>query len=185
MEREEFKRVVVIGTSGSGKTTLAEQLAAALGHEHIELDAIHWLPDWEMRPLEEFRGKVAEALAGETWVADGNYGKVREIVWGRATTVVWLNFSRAVVLWRIVSRTLKRSLRQEVLFSGNQETLSKALFSKDSIVAWSMGTFARRRREYPQLFKQAAYEHLNVVELHRPKQAAAFVKEIISKRNEK
>jgi adenylate kinase family enzyme len=185
MEREDFQRVVVIGTSGSGKTTLAERLAAALGYEHIELDAIHWLPDWEMRPLEEFREKVTEAIAGETWVVDGNYGKVRDIVWGRATTVVWLNYSRAVVLWRIVTRTLLRSLRQEELFSGNRESLATAMFGKESIVAWSMGTFARRRREYPQLFKQAAYEHLNVVELHRPKQAAAFVKEMISKRNEK
>lgn len=185
MEREDFQRVVVIGTSGSGKTTLAERLSAALGHEHIELDAIHWLPDWEMRPLEEFRGKVTEAITGETWVVDGNYSKVRDIVWGRATTVVWLNYSRGVVLWRIVTRTLKRSLRREVLFSGNQETLSKALFSKDSIVAWSMGTFARRRREYPQLFKEAAYEHLNVVELRHPKQAAVLVEMINRKRNEK
>ncbi len=64
------------------ETTLAERLAAALGYEHIELDAIHWLPDWEMRPLEEFREKVTEAIAGETWVVDGNYGKVRDIVWG-------------------------------------------------------------------------------------------------------
>ena len=185
MVQEKFNRVVVIGTSGSGKTTFAERLAAELGHEHIELDAIHWLPDWEMRPLEEFREKVTEAIAGETWVIDGNYSKVRDIVWGRATTVVWLNYSRAVVLWRIVTRTLSRSLRQEVLFSGNQETLSKALFSKDSIVAWSMGTFARRRKEYPQLFKEEAYAHLNVVELRRPKQADAFVKRMISRRNEK
>lgn len=185
MDREHFKRVVVIGTSGSGKTSLAERLATALAVEHVELDAIHWLPDWEMRPLEDFRGKVTEALAGETWVADGNYSKVRDIVWGRATTLVWLNYSRAVVLWRIVTRTLKRSLRQEVLFSGNQESLSTAMFGKDSIVAWSMGTFARRRREYPQLFKEAAYAHLNVVELRRPKQAVAFLARISIKGNEK
>jgi len=118
-------------------------------------------------------------------VADGNYSKVRDIVWGRATTLVWLNYSRAVVLWRIVTRTLKRSVRQEVLFSGNQESLSTAMFGKDSIVAWSMGTFARRRREYPQLFKEAAYAHLNVVELRRPKQAAAFLARIRIRGNEK
>lgn len=170
--------MVVIGSSGSGKTSLAERLAALLGYTHVELDAIHWLPDWEMRPLDDFREQVTEALSGETWVVDGNYSKVRDIVWGRATTVVWLNYSRAVVLWRIVTRTLLRSLSQEVLFSGNKESLSTAMFGKESIVLWSMSTFARRRREYPQLFKEAAYDHLNVVELRRPKQAVAILNEI-------
>lgn len=182
---EAFNRVVVIGCSGAGKTTFAERLSAVLGHEHIELDAIHWLPDWEMRPVDDFRHKVSEAIAGETWVVDGNYSKVRDIVWGRATAVVWLNYPRAVVLWRIVSRTIKRSLRQEVLFSGNQETLSKAMFSKESIVAWSMSTFARRRREYPQLFSQAENAHLHVVELRRPKQVKAFLALVSSEGNKK
>ena len=177
--------MVVIGSSGSGKTTLAERLAALLGHTHVELDSIHWLPDWEMCPLDDFREQVTAALSSETWVTDGNYGKVRDIVWGRATTVVWLNYSRAVVLWRIVTRTLLRSLRQEVLFSGNRESLSTAMFSKESIVAWSMNTYTRRRREYPQLFKEAAYAHLNVVELRRPKEAADLLNEIRIKGIEK
>jgi adenylate kinase family enzyme len=185
MKTEDLQRVVVIGTSGSGKTTLAGRLAAALGHEHIELDAIHWMPDWEMRPLDDFREKVTAATTGDRWVIDGNYSKVRDIVWGRATTVVWLNYSRAVVLWRIVTRTLLRSLRQEVLFSGNRESLSTAMFGKESIVAWSMSTFSRRRREYPQLFKETAYAHLKVVELRRPKHAAALLGEIRIKGNMK
>jgi len=170
MNDENFSRVVVIGTSGSGKTTLAQRLADVLDVPHIELDAIHWLPDWEMRPLEDFRENVSAITAGETWVLDGNYSKVRDISWGRATCVVWLNYSRPLVLWRIVTRTLRRSLFKEELFSGNRETLSTALFGKESIVAWSMGTFARRRREYPQLLREPRYAHLELVELRRPKQ---------------
>jgi len=178
MDKDDFRRVVVIGTSGSGKTTMAERLAAVLGHEHIELDAIHWLPDWQMRPLEEFREKVAEATVGETWVLDGNYSKVRDIVWGRATCVVWLNYSRALVFWRIVTRTLRRSLFQEELFSGNRESLSRAMFGRESIVAWSMSTFMRRRREYPQLFQEPAYQHLHVVELQCPGQAGKLLEQV-------
>ena len=71
---------------------MAECLAGILGYAHIELDALHWLPDWEMRPLDSLRGMVTTATAAETWVADGNYSKVRDIAWARATTVVWLNW---------------------------------------------------------------------------------------------
>jgi hypothetical protein len=51
-------RVVVVGSSCSGKTTFAKRLAATLGHPHIELDALNWLPDWVQRPEEEFGALV-------------------------------------------------------------------------------------------------------------------------------
>lgn len=162
---------------------MAEFLAGILGHAHIELDALHWLPDWEMRPLDSFRGMVTTATAAETWVADGNYSKVRDIAWARATTIVWMNYSRAVVLWRIVSRTLRRCVRREVLFSGNRENFSTAMFGRESIIVWSMSTFARRRRECPQFFQQPAYAHLTVVELRRPAQAAAFLAQLAGEKN--
>ena len=41
-----MQRLVVVGTSGSGKTTVAGQLALILGVPHIELDSLHWEPDW-------------------------------------------------------------------------------------------------------------------------------------------
>ena len=40
----DLRRIVVIGSSCSGKTTLAKQIAGELGIQHIELDAIHWMP---------------------------------------------------------------------------------------------------------------------------------------------
>lgn len=38
-----------------------------------------------------------------------------------------------------------------------------------------MNTYARRRREYPQLFKLPQFAHLEVVELRSPRQARAFL----------
>ena len=40
---------------------MAKQVAAALEVPHIELDALHWLPDWQERPDSEFRELVASA----------------------------------------------------------------------------------------------------------------------------
>ena len=93
-------RTVVIGIGGSGKTTLAKQLAAHYGLRHIELDALYWLPNWQIREVDDFRALVAQAVAHDQWVTDGNYRVVRDLVWGRATTVIWLNYPLWTVMWR-------------------------------------------------------------------------------------
>ena len=40
-------RVVVVGTSGAGKTVMAKRIASALDLRFIELDRLHWEPNWE------------------------------------------------------------------------------------------------------------------------------------------
>ncbi|MCK4314185.1 MAG: adenylate kinase [Anaerolineae bacterium] len=148
------QRIVVVGTSGSGKTTTAGQIAQRLGITHVELDAIHWEPDWTMAPLDVFRERTAQALSGDVWVVDGNYSKVRDIVWSRADTVVWLDYTLPVIMWQLVRRTLRRSLTREELWGGNRESLRMALFSRESILLWALQTYRRRRREYPILLRR-------------------------------
>ena len=87
------RRIAVVGTSGSGKTTLAHRLAERLGIPHVELDALHWGPNWTPVAADLFRERVAQALSGEAWVVDGNYSRVRDIIWTRADTLVWLDYS--------------------------------------------------------------------------------------------
>ena len=82
------RRISIIGTTGSGKTTLGQNIAARLGISHIELDAIHWRENWEPLPIDEFRNQLALALPEDAWVVDGNYSKVRDIIWERADTIV-------------------------------------------------------------------------------------------------
>jgi len=55
------RRVVVLGVTGAGKTTFAAALARKLGVQHIELDALHWEPNWVMAELDVFRDRVARA----------------------------------------------------------------------------------------------------------------------------
>jgi adenylate kinase family enzyme len=165
------QRFVVIGTSGSGKTTTASQIAHRLGIPHVELDALHWEPDWTPAPLDLFRERVARALSGDTWVVDGNYGKVRDIVWGRAATVVWLDYRLTVIMGQLVHRTWRRIVMRETLWGGNRESLRQTLFSRESILLWALQTYRRRRREYPLLFDRPEYAHLTVVRLRSPRAA--------------
>ena len=64
-----------------------------------------------MAETDVFRARVAAAIARPTWVADGNYSKVRDLVWARADTVVWLDYPLPVVVARLVRRTLTRMWR--------------------------------------------------------------------------
>ena len=103
-----MNRVVVIGTSCVGKTIFARSLAEALCCPHIELDALYWQPNWTPRPPEEFRKLVAQELSLGCWVTDGNYSVVRDLIWSRATTVIWLNYGFPLVLWRALTRSDSR-----------------------------------------------------------------------------
>jgi len=158
-------RVSVVGTSCSGKTTMARQIAARCHIRHIELDAVHWQPNWTPLERDQFRSVVALAAAGDQWVIDGNYSAVRDIVWERATDVVWLNLPFAVVLWRAIKRTGRRTLTGEELWAGNRETLRNVLFSRDSIVWWVIQTHQRRTRQYAQLFRSGDHPDFTVHEV--------------------
>src|SRR5687768_11356647 len=104
-----YQRVVVVGVTGSGKSTLAEKLAARCGLHYIELDALHWEPNWQEAPLEVFRPRVEQALQGsDRWIVAGNYHIVRDLVWPRAEAVIWLDYSIWRVLWQLTRRSLKR-----------------------------------------------------------------------------
>ena len=87
----DLSRIVVIGTSGSGKTAMASDLSEILGAPHVEFDAYRHGPNWTETPDETFRKQLAEALSADKWVADGNYSVARDVVWPRATVVIWLD----------------------------------------------------------------------------------------------
>lgn len=173
-------RFVIIGTSGCGKSTFARRLAALTRSPHIELDALHWLENWTERPDAEFAAAVQHAAQGERWVADGNYNFVRNVLWPRATHIVWLNFSRPVVFSRVLRRTARRSLLRERLWHGNRESLLRALFSRDSILVWSWTTFASNRSKYAALRSGPEYPHLTWIEFTTPQQAEAHLTDLAS-----
>jgi adenylate kinase family enzyme len=163
------RRIAVVGTTGSGKTTLARKLAERLDIPHVELDSLHWEADWTPAPKQVFHSRVIQALDREAWTTDGNYSELRDITWGNADTVVWLDYPLPLVLSRVTRRTIRRWLRREVLWGNNQEQLRRTLLSRDSIILYALRTYRRRRREYPSLFRQAKYAHLRVVHLTSPR----------------
>lgn len=168
-------RYIVVGTSGAGKSTFAAALAQACGCPYIELDALYWGPGWAAVPHEQFEARMRSATAGECWVADGNYTAVRDVLWARATHIVWLNYGRGIVFPRVLWRTLSRGLLRTRLSHGNRESLRMAFFSRDSVLWWSYSTFARNRVKFAGLRSDPAYGHLEWTEITKPSRARAFI----------
>ncbi len=148
----------MIGVSASGKTTLAKELSKRLHCEHIELDALYHLPNWQDATVDDFRARSELHLRSGRWVCDGYYGNWAS-QFDRADLIIWLDYPFRIILRRVLWRTLKRLLTKEELWNGNRESW-KMTFSKDSIVAWVFKVYWKRKRETPQILELFKAERL-------------------------
>ena len=164
-----MKRILVVGQTGSGKTTLARRLAATLGLEHIELDAVHWQAGWQPLPTEAFRHRVAAAVSHNAWVTDGNYSAVQDLVLAKADTVVWLDYPLFTVFKQLTPRTFRRVFLRKELWNGNKERFWEQFLSRDSLFLWALRTHKAKRERYTALRSDPAYSYLHFVHLRSPK----------------
>jgi adenylate kinase family enzyme len=102
-----MQRILIIGSSGAGKSTLSRALGKATGIPVIHLDAEFWQPGWRETPREIWSERVAALLRSERWIMDGNYGGTMPARIQAADTVVLLNLSRWLCLYRVVSRSIR------------------------------------------------------------------------------
>jgi adenylate kinase family enzyme len=171
------RRVSVVGNSGSGKTTVAAALAGAIGAPHLELDAVFHQPNWKPLDTETFRAKVGAIVTADAWVVDGNYDRVRDLIWQRADTVVWLDLPRRTVMRQLILRTLRRMATREELWNGNTEPW-RDLFRLDpeqSILRWAWTQHDKYVGRYGAAIHDPANAHLTFIRLTSPAEVARFV----------
>lgn len=172
-----MQKINVIGTSGSGKSTFAKRLSDKLQIPYIEMDAIFWGKDWAMPSDEVFFENVKAALDKKScWVLDGNYSRTTPIKWKDADTVIWIDFSFGRTLYQAVKRAFLRTMSQEELWpgTGNRESFKK-LFSKDSIVLWTIKTYWQNKVRYSKIKHNPDYNHITFVRLRNPKECKRFL----------
>ena len=171
-----MRRVVVIGTTGSGKSTLAERLSEQTGLRVVELDALFWGRDWQGAPVELFRHRVERETRDDGWIVVGNYSQVRDLVWRPADTLVWLDLPLSLVMWRLVRRTVRRTVTKEDLWgTGNRESFVRSFFTRQSILLWALKTHRRNREKFTLECEFLAKEK-RVVRLRSPREVERFVR---------
>jgi adenylate kinase family enzyme len=167
-------RVSVVGSSGSGKTTFAKELARRIGAPHIELDAIYHQANWTPLPDDQFQARVREAVAADAWVVDGNYAVVRPIVLDRATTVVWLDYPRNLVMARVIRRSIIRAIDRKELWNGNKESVRNWI-DPEHPIRWAWSRHHRKHSEYAARFAEPRYAHLDVHQFTSPRAAREWL----------
>lgn len=175
-----MQRVCVVGNSGSGKSTLAATLAGQLGASYLELDSVFHQPDWQPLEREAFRERIDEFTQAPTWVVDGNYSAVRDIVWSRIDTVVWLDLPRHKVMRQLLGRTLRRMATRAELWNGNRERWQN-LFTFDpeeSILVWAWTKHSVYRQRYLDAMADPANSHLKFIRLRSRKESAALLADL-------
>lgn len=148
------RRIRVVGTSGSGKSTLAAEISRHTGLPLLELDEVFWDAGWRYRDLDEALRQV-DAFTAENargWVIEGNWtsrldGRLDPGTDAGAEVVVWLDHPRALVMGRVIRRTLRRGILREELWHGNRERPSTwfARDPRENIVLWAWTNHARVR----------------------------------------
>jgi adenylate kinase family enzyme len=166
-----MRRVLIIGSGGAGKSTFASQLGERTGLPVVHLDALFWRAGWRETPREEWAARVEELIAADAWIMDGNYGGTMERRLAACDTVVFLDFPRALCLWRVIKRRAKfRGRSRPDVAEGCEERLTL------EFVRWVWG-YPRKRR--PGVLKRLGELRggQKVFVLRSPREAQRFLEE--------
>ena len=164
-----MRRVLVIGSSGAGKSRLTTRLAEKLGLPAIFLDVHYWRPGWQASDLASWRRRVSELAGNCEWVMDGNFSETFDLRMPRADTLVWLDYSRATCMRRVLMRSLKdRGRSRPDLPDGCPEQIDLAL------VRWVWNFPATQRPQIVDGIKRFG-AHLHAIQLANDRAVAEFL----------
>jgi hypothetical protein len=127
----------------------------------------------EPTPTSSFDGSLA--ISPDAWVLDGAYGLVCDLVWRQATHLVWLDYERRVIMYRVIRRSSSRATLRTEMWAGNRERWSHLLRPSHPI-RWAWNTWHGRRRQFEERLRQNDYTHLIVLRLRRPREAKALLR---------
>ncbi len=169
------QRFMIAGSAGSGKSTLARILGERTGLPVFHMDHIHWKPGWTERGQSEKTALIAEVVAKQKWILEGNHSRTFDSRIKRAQVLIWLDLPVAVCLFRVARRTLRYRGQTRPDLPPNCPERLDAETLKFLIYVW------QSRHKIRKLLRHAYDEpppHLRVVRLTNSSQIDAFVDEL-------
>jgi adenylate kinase family enzyme len=165
-----YKRTIVFGSTGIGKTTLVRQIADEFSVPVIDIDSLRREAGKSTSPEEVFSGLVSESVKGDTWIIDGSYTSIQDLVWPRAEAIIWLDFSFRVFLARLIKRSLYRIFirkKSEKPVKGRYQPAGE----RTSNYLRAIFTGKERQKRYFATLYNSKYAHLHIIRLTSPEEA--------------
>ena len=139
---EKYNNFLIIGSQACGKSTLAKRIKARYPHlELVELDELYWCPNWKKNNTKFYndvkyrlfdkietdseQGYEYKAKYDKGVIIDGNYNRVKPIIWPLTDVVIWLDYDIYEVYYRAIKRTILRLITKEKICNGNIMTLKR------------------------------------------------------------
>lgn len=163
-------KIAIVGISAVGKSTFTKKLAAKINVPAVFMDAIMWKPGWNYIGDEETVQKLQEEGAKDTWIIEGYITKnARTFIFDRADTIIYLDYSRCVAVWRYLKRWFiyRKNPRPEL--PGSPEKFSFKFLK----LVWTKGEAISLNRFLAEVKDQG-----KIITLKSPKEARRFLESL-------
>lgn len=172
------KKLIITGTTCTGKTTLGKKVSDRLSLSQVDLDAYHFLPNWEEKDKPIFIQDVLNAIDDQKgWVVSGSYQTIlKNTVWKRTETIVWLDYPLHVILRRYFIRTFRRVVYKEKCCGENYETVSRT-FSKNSLFLWIFKSYWKKKQRMNKWMNEDFSDKEWII-LRHPRNATKFLAQL-------
>jgi adenylate kinase family enzyme len=162
-------RILVLGPSGSGKSTVGKRIGRILGIPAVHLDMYYWKPNWVETPKDEWLEKIKKLIAAKAWVMDGNYTSTLKIRAEAADTLIFLDMTRRLSYFRVVSRYLRnRGKTRPDITEGCEEKIDL------DFINW-IWNYPRTRKPAILRFMEKMKPRKNVYILHNQREIEDFL----------
>ena len=164
--------MMVVGVSASGKSTFTRKLAAVTHLPPIFVDTIFWKSGWAYIGDEAAAKEMEKLSQAKKWIIEGYViPEIKEVLFGRADTIIFLEYSRLLTVFRYIKRWFDHRKEPRPELNGNTEILRfrmiKRIWQKQEVESLNV---LLDREEFRD----------KVVRLHSPKEAEIFLAEIQS-----
>lgn len=164
-----MKKIMIIGSGGAGKSTLARELGEKLNIEVLHLDNLLWEPNWKQVPKDKQKIIQENIVQNDQWIIDGNYGGTMDIRFQSADTIIFMDISRVICIYRAIKRMFQyRNKARPDMVEGNQERFDLNFYK------WIWNYPKDKKPEIIDKLNEMRNEK-NIIILKSPKEVQSFI----------
>ncbi|MBO0351891.1 hypothetical protein J0895_22970 [Phormidium pseudopriestleyi FRX01] len=138
-----MKKIAIIGPKGAGKTTLAHHLCSIVKVEVIHANAILGQSEECVATESQGENPLESHLQKPAWIIEGDGDQTNsDFIYGRrfaaADTIIWLDLSQNVCVWRLLKRVFQSEGRLRKFFLSNYpKNIQEYGFLQGLIQTWN------------------------------------------------